>query len=127
MPNEYVNRLRVAVASARGILSGWLLAATLPLLVSPHAIAEWTATGLGNWARITLAVTELLGAVLFAFEWSAIAGFVLLALSFAYAAFIHLQHGNMPWWLGGYYVASLILLYWTRRAQKLSGSIPTNR
>jgi hypothetical protein len=121
------DRVRLAIASARGVLSGWLLAATLPLLVSPHAIAEWTAAGLGDWARVALAVTELLGAALFAFEWSAITGFVLLALSFAYAGFIHLQHGKTPWWLGGYYVASLVLLYWTRRAQKLSGGIPTSR
>jgi hypothetical protein len=119
--------VRVAIASTRGILSGWLFAATLPLLVSPHAIAEWTAAGLGDWARVGLAVTELLGAALFAFEWSAIAGFVLLALSFAYAAFIHLQHGKMPWWLGGYCVASLVLFYWTRRAQNRSGSISINR
>ena len=119
--------VRVAIASTRGILSGWLLAATLPLLVSPHAIAEWTAAGLGDWARVGLAATEFLGAALFAFEWSAIAGFVLLSLSFAYAVFIHLQHGKMPWWLGGYYVASLVLLYWTRRAQNRSGSISTNR
>jgi hypothetical protein len=119
--------VRVAVASTRGILSGWLLKATLPLLVSPHAIAEWTAAGVGDRARVALAATELLGAALFAFERSAIAGFFLLALSFADAAVIHVQHREMPWWLGGYFVASALLLYWTRRAPNPAGSVPANR
>jgi hypothetical protein len=106
--------VRVGVASARGIVGGWILKATLPLLVSPQAIAEWTAAGVGDRARIALAVVELLGAALFAFEWSAVAGFILLALSFSYAAIIHIQRGELPWWLGGYLVASAILIYWTR-------------
>jgi DoxX-like family len=101
--------VRVAVASARGILGGWLLKATLPLLVSPHAIAEWTAAGVGDPARVALAVVELLGAVLFAFEWTAVVGFLLLTLSFAYAVAIHIQHGEMPWWI----VCSFID-FWTK-------------
>jgi hypothetical protein len=109
--------VRVVVASIRGILGGWLIKATLPLLVSPHAIAEWTAAGIGDRARVTLAIVELLGAALFVFEWSTLAGFILLTLSFAYAAVIHVQHGEMPWWLGIYLVTSALLLYWTRRAQ----------
>lgn len=119
--------MRVVVASTRGILSGWLIKATLPLLVSPHAIAEWTAAGVGDRTRVALAATELLGAALFAFERSVVAGFTLLALSFADAAVIHVQHGEMPWWLGGYFAASALLLYWTRRAPNLAGSAPTNR
>lgn len=107
--------MRVVVASSRGILSGWLIKATLPLLVSPHAIAEWTAAGVGDRARIALAVIELLGAALFAFERSVLAGFILLVLSFAYAALIHVLHGEMPWWLGGYSAAGALLLYLTRR------------
>lgn len=115
--------MRGAVASTRGILSGWLLKATLPLLVSPHAIAEWTAAGVGDRARVALAATELLGAAFFAFEWSAVAGFILLSLSFADAAVIHVEHGEIPWWLGGYLVASAILLYWTRLAPNPAESV----
>jgi hypothetical protein len=36
------------------------------------------------------------GSALFAFEWPAIAGLVLLAPSFAYAGFIHLSKGKCP-------------------------------
>lgn len=36
------------VASGRGLLSGWLIAATITLLVDPHIIAAWSAAGVGD-------------------------------------------------------------------------------
>ena len=99
------------------MLSGWLIKATMPLLVSPHAIAEWSAAGLGSGARVALAVIELLGASLFAFEGQVVIGFVLLCVSLIYATVIHVQHGEMPWWLGGYFIGCGLLLYGTRRAR----------
>jgi hypothetical protein len=99
------------------MLSGWLIKATIPLLVSPHAFAEWSAAGVGSGARVALAGVELLGAALFAFEGPLTIGFALLSLSFVYAAVIHVRHGEMPWWLGGYFVGCVLLLYWTRRAR----------
>jgi hypothetical protein len=99
------------------MFSGWLIKATIPLLGSPDAIAEWSAAGVGSGARVSLAAIELLGAVLFAFEWPITIGFSLLSLCFAYAAAIHVQHAEMPWLLGGYVVAGALLLYWTRRAR----------
>jgi hypothetical protein len=39
----------------------------------------------------------LLGAVLFAFELPAVAGFALLLASFVSAAVTHIHHDEMPW------------------------------
>jgi len=107
--------MRVNLASCRGLLSGWLVAATIPLLFDPHTIAAWSAAGLGNRSRVALSAVELLGATLFAFERSVVAGFALLLASFSLAAVIHVHHGEMPWWLAAYSIAGILLLHLTRR------------
>jgi hypothetical protein len=107
--------MRVDLSSCRGLLSGWLLAVTVPLLVSPHAIAAWSVAGLGDRARIALATAEIFGAAFFAFERTAMAGFALLLATFVLAAFIHVHHGEMPYSLAAYSIAGAILLYLTQR------------
>ncbi len=107
--------MRVILGSCRGIMSGWLIAATVPLLADPRSIGAWTAAGLSDEARIGLATAELFGAGLFAFELTAAAGFALLVGSFIVAATIHIHHREMPWWLAAYSIAGLFLLYLTRR------------
>jgi hypothetical protein len=109
--------VRAIVASGRGLLSGWLIAATIPLLVDPHTIATWSAAGVGDRWRVALAAIELPGAMLFAFELPAVVGFVLLLASFVIAAVIHISHDEMPWWLAVYLIAGILLLYCTRRAR----------
>jgi hypothetical protein len=109
--------MRIIIASGRGLLSGWLIAATVPLLADPHAIVAWSAAGLGARSRVGLAAVEMFGAGLFAFEHSVVAGFVLLLGSFIAAAAIHIHHNEMPWWLAAYSVAGAVLLYCTLRAQ----------
>jgi hypothetical protein len=109
--------MRVTVASGRGLLSGWLIAATIPLLIDPHTIAAWSAAGVGDRWRLGLAAIELLGAVLFAFELPAVVGFALLLASFALAAVIHISRDETPWWLAVYLIAGILLLYCTRRAR----------
>jgi len=108
--------MRVILASSRGLLSGWLIAATIPLLIDAHTIVAWSAAGLGNRSRVGLAAIELLGAALFAFELPVVAGSALLLASFIAAAVIHIQHDEMPWWLAVYSFAGILLLYFTRRA-----------
>jgi hypothetical protein len=66
--------VRVILASGRGLLSGWIIAMTVPLLMSAHAIEASSYAGLGDASRIGLARVELLGAVLFAFEVPVAAG-----------------------------------------------------
>ena len=70
--------MRVILTSGQGLLSGWLIAATIPLLIDPHTIAAWFVAGLGDRSRVGLASVELFGAALFAFELSVVAGFALL-------------------------------------------------
>lgn len=108
--------MRVILASGRGLLSGWLIAATIPLLIDPHTIAAWSAASLADRSRVGLATIELLGAALFAFELPVVAGFALLLTSFIAAAVIHIHHNEMPWWLAVYSIAVILLLYFTRRA-----------
>jgi hypothetical protein len=107
--------MRVILGSCRGILSGWLIAVTIPLLADPRSIAAWSATGLGDSSRIGFATVELLGAALFAFERTAVAGFALLLGSFVVAAILHLHHREIPWWLAAYTLTGMLLLYFTRR------------
>jgi hypothetical protein len=109
--------MRAILASGRGLLSGWLIAATVPLLVDPHTIAAWSAAGVGDRWRVELAAMELLGAALFAFEVPAVVGFALLLASFVIAAVIHISHDEMPWWLAVYLIAGILLVYCTRRAR----------
>ena len=108
--------MRVILASSRGLLSGWLFAATTRLLIDPNAIAAWSAAGLSDRARVGLASVELTGAALFAFEGPVVAGFALLLASFLCAALLHLRHHELPWWLAAYSVAGALLLQLTRRA-----------
>jgi hypothetical protein len=110
-----VQGVRVNLSSCRGLLSGWLVAVTVPLLVHPHTIAAWSATGLGDRARIALAAAELLGAALFAFERTVMAGFTLLLMTFVLAAVIHVHHDEMPYSLAAYSIAGTLLVYLTRR------------
>jgi hypothetical protein len=110
--------MRVILASARGLLGGWLIAMTIPLLLDPRAIAGWSAVGLHDHIRIGLAATEMLGAALFAFEGSAVTGLLLLLASFIAAAAIHLYHGDRPWWLALYATSGIVLLYFTHRFRR---------
>jgi hypothetical protein len=112
--------MRIILASARGLLSGWLIAATLPLLADPQAVTAWTATGHGDRARFALAATELLGAALFAFESPVTAGCVLLMGSLVAAAVIHLHLHQLPWSLAPYALTALLLWLGTRRALRTS-------
>jgi hypothetical protein len=116
--------MRSSIASGRGLLSGWLIAATVPLFADPHAIAASSAAGLGARSRVALAAVEILGAALFAFEFSVVAGFVLLLGSFVAAAAIHIHQNEMPWWLAAYTVAGMVLLYCTLRALHVQGRGP---
>jgi hypothetical protein len=116
--------MRIIIASGRGLLSGWLIAATFPMLADPHAIVAWAAVGLGARSRVGLAAVEMLGAGLFAFERPVVAGFVLLLGSFIAAAAIHIHHNEMPWWLAAYSVAGFVLLCCTRRALHLQAHGP---
>jgi hypothetical protein len=113
--------MRLMLASARGLLSGWLMALTLPLLAEPHTISAWSAAGLGSRWRVLLAAVELLGAGLFALETPLLAGWALLLLSFAAAAVVHLQHGEMPWWLAAYAFIATALWRCTLRVRRLAG------
>lgn len=110
--------MRVSLASCRGLLSGWLIAATIRLLIDPNTIAVWSAAGLGSRLRIALSTIELLGAAMFAFERSVTPGMVLLLASFALAGAVHVHDGQLPWWLAAYSMAGLLLLYLTRRGSR---------
>ncbi len=107
--------MRLTLASARGLLGGWLLAHTLPLLIDHREIGHWSAMGLGDPLRIALATIELLGAVLFAFEATVSVGLALLLAAIVIAALIHIHHGQAPWWLAGYAVAAGLLWYFSRK------------
>jgi hypothetical protein len=104
------------LASGRGLLGGWLVAHTLPLLVGHQEVAAWAAMGLGDHLRLGLATIELLGAVLFAFDATVTTGFVLLLMAFVIAAVIHIHHGQAPWWLACYAVATALLWHFSRRS-----------
>ena len=108
------------LASGRGLLGGWLVAHTLPLLIDHRDISAWTAIGLGDHLRLGLGTIELLGAVLFAFEATITTGFVLLLVAFVIAAIIHIHNGQVPWWLAGYAVAAVPLWYYSRRSAAAS-------
>jgi hypothetical protein len=113
--------VRVILSSCRGLLSGWLVALSMPLLVHAHTIAASSAAGLGDHARVALATGEIFGAALFAFERTAIAGFALLLMTFALAAVVHVHHGEMPYSLAAYSVVGAILLYLTQRRRSSVG------
>jgi len=116
--------VRTVLASGRGLLGGWLIAATMPLIESTHAIAAGSAEGLGDSVRITLATLELSGAALFAFESSVNIGAWMLLTSFAVAASIHLHNRQLAWWLGAYTVAALLLWCATCRALRDGPTAP---
>ncbi|HKC16029.1 MAG TPA: hypothetical protein VKC11_04915 [Steroidobacteraceae bacterium] len=113
--------MRLILASARGLLSGWLIALTLPLLVDPHTISAWSAASLGSRSRMLLAAAESLGAALFAFEAQVAAGLVLLIASFVGAGIVHLHHGEVPWWLVAEAIAATLLWRFTARAGHRGG------
>ncbi|HEX9140078.1 MAG TPA: hypothetical protein VF848_09825 [Steroidobacteraceae bacterium] len=114
--------MRLTLASGRGLLAGWLLAHTFPLLISHQEIGAWSAMGLGDRLRIGLAAIELLGAVLFAFEATVTTGLALLLTAFVIAALIHVRQGQVPWWLAGYALAAVLLRYFSRRAAPAAAS-----
>jgi len=95
-------------------LSGWLIAATVPLLSDASAIDAWARAGLHDGSRLGLAVAEIVGAALFAFELPVVAGFTLLIGSFVVAAAIHVHSHMLPWQLAFYSLAAISLLYCTR-------------
>ncbi len=108
--------MRVSLASTRGLLGGWLVAATVSSLTVPAALAAWSAAGLGGFSRLAIGSAEILGAALFAFESTVLAGFALLLGTLLIAAVVHLRIGEGPWHLGAYALAAAVLLYFTRRA-----------
>jgi len=114
--------VRVNLAVARGLLAGWILAVTVPLLVDTATIAAWTGIGLGFRLRWTLALVEITGAVLFAFERTVAVGAVLLIATFLVAATLHVRHGLWPWWLGIYALTVVTLARATHQAGR--GSQP---
>jgi hypothetical protein len=116
--------VRVNLSGCRGLLSGWLVALTMPLLVHAHTIAASSAAGLGDRARVALATGEIFGAAFFAFERTAMAGFALLLMTFALAAAIHVRHGEMPYSLAAYAIVGAILLYLTQRRRSSVGPFP---
>jgi hypothetical protein len=107
--------VRVPLAGARGLLGGWLLAATVTSLTGPAALAAWSAAGIGGFGRLAIGFAEILGAALFAFESTVVAGFVLLLGTLLVAAFVHIRLGESPWHLGAYALAAAGLLYLTHR------------
>ena len=109
--------MRLALASGRGLLGGFLIALTIPLLGDPHSIAAWSAMGLGAGTRVALALAELLGAALFAFEFAVVWGGALLIAAFAAAALLHMRQGELPWWLAAFALVAAALLYLTLRAR----------
>ena len=111
--------MQLIAASARGLFSGWLLALTVPLLMDAMTISAWRAAGLGNQARIGLAIAELSGAALFAFEPLIAAGFGLLLGAFAFAAAVHIHFGKAPWHLAFYALLATLLVYFSKRGQHL--------
>jgi len=113
----------VTLASGRGLLGGWLIAATIPLLFNPHTVAAWSAAGLGDEFRVALAAIEIVGSALFAFERAAIAGGTLLLASFVPAAVIHVHHDEAPWRLALYSIVVILLLFLTRRSPR-SDTVP---
>ena len=68
-----------------------------------------------------LAVLELLGAALFAFETPLVAGFALLIGSFTVAGAVHLHHGETPWWLVAYSLVATLLWRFTVRVRCVGG------
>jgi len=114
--------MRLTLVSLRGLLGGWLLAHTLPLLISQQEIGGWSAMGLGDHLRIGLATIELLGAVLFALEATVNAGLALLLTAFVIAALIHIHHGQAAGWLAGYAIATVLLWYFSRKSASAAAS-----
>jgi len=110
--------VRLILASTRGLLCGWLIALTLPLLVDPHTMSAWSAAGLGSRSRILLAAAELLGAALFAFEAPIAPGLTLLMLAFVSSGVVHLHQGERPWWLVAYAIVATLQWRFTVRVAK---------
>jgi hypothetical protein len=108
--------MKVALAGCRGLLGGWIVAVTIPLLLAPAAIAQSSVIGLGDRSRIALASAEILGALLFPFQRVVTAGAVLLLAAFLVAAALHFHHGEWPWRLGAYAAAVIVLERFTIRA-----------
>ena len=115
--------MRIVMATCRGLLSGWLIATTVPLLAYFHPGSTWVAGGFADPFRFGLAGIELLGAALFAFEATVVAGLPLLLCSFTSAALIHI-HYQVPWWPPFYALAALALWYATRRVTR-AGALGT--
>jgi len=105
------------MASARGLLGGWLLAGTVRLISDTATIGAWNVAGLHDRARFGLAAAELLGAALFAVEPLVFAGFILLVGSFVFAAAVHVHLGKAPWHLAFYALVATLLLYFSRRSR----------
>jgi hypothetical protein len=116
--------MRLIMASLRGHFSGWLLAFTIPLISDTATINAWSNAGLQDEARIGLAMAELFGAALFAFEPLIFTGVVLLLASFAAAAAVHIHNDNAPWHLAVYALVVTLLLYCTKRRQRKDADAP---
>lgn len=112
--------VRLALDSCRGFVAGWIAAVTVPLLVSPATIAEWSALGLGDVARVALGAGEIAGALLFAFRRVATPGAAILLVAFVVAAVLHAGHGYRPWWLGAYALVVVALERATSRQRPSS-------
>ena len=112
--------MRVNLAAARGLLAGWIVAVTVPLLIDAATIAAWTGSGLGARSRWTLALAEISGALLFAFQHTVAVGMVLLIGTFLVAAALHVHHGLWPSRLGIYALCVIVLARATQQASRES-------
>ena len=107
--------MRVKLAAARGLFAAWIVGVTLPLLFDSAAIAAWAGIGLGDRSRRALACSELIGALLFAFERTVLPGAILLITTFGVAAALHRHYGIWPWWLASYAVIVVALAWVTKK------------
>jgi hypothetical protein len=99
----------------RGIAADWVVAATVPPLVSSVTIAEWSAIGFGDRPRIAPGTVEILGALLCAFQRLVSLGTGLLIPGFLVARALHIMQGYWSWWLGRYVALVVILEHSSRR------------
>jgi len=107
--------VRVALAGARGLLGGWLIATTVSSLTGPAGLAAWSAAGMGGLNRVAITLPEIVGAALFALEPTMFTGFALLLATLLVAMIVHIRIGEGPWHLAAYALVAAVLLYVTRR------------
>jgi hypothetical protein len=106
--------LRVLLTAGRWVLGAALGFGALSFLV--HGRAVFTRLGQPDGARIALAGAEILGAALFLFRRTALAGGAVLLIVLAWAAGFHfaLDMGSLRLWI---YLAAVLVLAAATRAE----------